>query len=70
MNRPSKERVARAARVYKDSGDAGIVLVCHRETFRRWCKRYDIEKPEQRQEREHREWLAEREFSTGCVLRS
>ncbi len=54
-NRISRERIARAARIYSSNNDAGAALGMAPGAFGRACRRYGIETPWARHLRERRE---------------
>lgn len=53
----NKERIERAARLYRSNKDAAIALDIHPQGFGRLCRRLGVETPQSRRQRRQREEL-------------
>ena len=45
VKRPSRERIEKSARIYKNARAAGEAFGVSGATYRRWCVHYEIEVP-------------------------
>ena len=54
-----KEQIARVARVYKNNTDAARALGIAKQSFGRLCRKYAVESPWERRQRQSRQYRQE-----------
>ena len=60
-----RERIERAARIYANNRDAGIALGIAPGSFGRLCRRYGVETPQARKNRQHQ--VLRRAYECGSL---
>ncbi len=60
MPKIEKERIERAARIYASNQDAGLALGIAPGSFGRLCRRYGVETPKARRQRQREAWQCRR----------
>lgn len=60
MPKIEKERIERAARIYASNQDAGLALGIAPGSFGRLCRRYGVETPQARRQRQRDSWKRRR----------
>ncbi len=65
MSSIDRERIERAARIYSSNRDAGVALWIAPGSFGRLCRRYGVETPQARKNRQHQFLRQERQHGAG-----